>query len=151
MAAHSEQYLKRTPRSWKQGTMERFNTLLSYLQFISLNVFIDDLSFKNIIIKNGQLNGIIDVDWLFSGDLNFYLSKIAVECLIKNIDMTCIVFFSSELGTRYHRHAFEYYTILSCFEVLYWENRVSTNSNYYSESAFRRDRAYLEHSFAQTT
>ena len=41
-----------------------------YFEKIEPKAFLDDVSNKNLIIHNGDISGIIDLDWMGFGDYN---------------------------------------------------------------------------------
>lgn len=101
-------------RLWKMS-----EPLREYFERVKPTAYLDDISTKNLLIKNGRVSGIIDVDWMGVGDkltfaamsnvalLNMDCDTYYIDCLLNemNIDLT-------------ERKAFVFYSLLFCVDFM---------------------------------
>jgi len=67
----------------------------SYLQNVEPTCFLDDLTVKNVIVENGELQGIVDLDGVCYGDPLYWLSLAEVTSILDvGLDT---VFYGNEL------------------------------------------------------
>lgn len=135
------------PIKWHVAMSESLRDHNWFLKSRKSHVFIDDLSLKNIIIHDGYLAGIIDVDWLFSGDILFFVAKVYSECTMHGYDFSFPDALLAMVEADMPKSVLDFYINLYCFEILSWENIDSVNGNHLSEEVYRRVREYLKSFF----
>lgn len=103
--------------------VEKIKSQMSLLDDYFSNVkpiaYLDDISTKNLLINNGKLSGIIDVDWMGVGDnLTFialtYVALLNMECKTDYVD-----YLLEERGcTDSEQKAFLFYSLLFCVDLM---------------------------------
>ncbi len=101
-------------RLWKIS-----GSLRDYFEQVMPTAYLDDISTKNLLIKNGRVSGIIDVDWIGVGDkltfatmsnvalLNMDLDTYYIDCLLNEMNINCT-----------ERKAFVFYSLLFCVDFM---------------------------------
>lgn len=93
--------------------------LAGYFASIRPTVYLDDISTKNLLIHNGQVSGVIDVDWIGIGDVLTFVALTNMALL----NMDCDTDFVSYLLDEFHsdkieREAFLFYTLMFCVDFM---------------------------------
>ena len=58
-----------------------------YFKKVEPRAFLDDISNKNLIIHNGDISGIIDLDWMGFGDLLYFVGYNNMALLDMEVDI----------------------------------------------------------------
>ncbi len=96
--------------------MERFDEYFSSIESVP---FLDDITTKNVIIQNGKLNGIVDVDELCFGDKLFHLGLTKMALLSQNSDTDYIDFISDEYNlSNLQLQVLDFYTAVCCVDFM---------------------------------
>ncbi|MCX6732947.1 MAG: phosphotransferase [Candidatus Roizmanbacteria bacterium] len=86
-----------------------------YLKSITPVAFLDDTTTKNVIIHNGELSGIVDVDFVCFGDPLYVFSLTKMAFLSNNFDMDYISYWLANLNlTAKQQKAIMIYTMIHC-------------------------------------
>jgi len=89
--------------------------------FMSINpvVFLDDIQTKNVLISNGKLVGIVDIDEIGYGDPLVVVGVTNMALLLMKADTNYIDYWLDEMQANdIQRRALTYYTLLSCIEFM---------------------------------
>jgi hypothetical protein len=81
--------------------------------------FLDDITTKNVIVYEGKLNGIIDIDWIGFGDPLFTPALTKVSLLFSGYDTEYVDFWLEQLDLNENAmKRFELYTALFCANLI---------------------------------
>jgi aminoglycoside phosphotransferase len=91
----------------------------NYFSKIEPIAFFDDITTKNVIVKDGRLSGIVDVDWMCFGDsvLTIALTQMALlseDCELDYIDFWCD---EAQLNAE-QRKILNLYTAMCCVDFM---------------------------------
>jgi aminoglycoside phosphotransferase (APT) family kinase protein len=99
-----------------QALMPRFS---SYFKQIAPRPFLDDTTTKNVLVDQGRLSGIVDVDYVCFGDPLFTVALTQMALLSMGADTTYTDVWCELLDlTDEQRAAFQFYTCLFCVDFL---------------------------------
>lgn len=106
---------------WKKvDTLE--NILSKYDEYfnkIEPIPFLDDVSTKNVIINNGELSGIIDLDWLCFGDKLYIIALTNMALISMGADTNYIKYWTEEIGiTKEQEKVLNLYTLIFCLDFM---------------------------------
>jgi len=88
----------------------------SYLASVEPIAFLDDVTTKNVLIQDGRLIGIIDLDWLCFGDSLYFIALTNMALLNSDRDTKYIEYLLEEVkATDYEREIVKLYTLVFCF------------------------------------
>lgn len=98
---------------------EQIPYLQQYFSSISPTAYFDDISTKNLLIHNGKVSGVIDIDWMGYGDrLTFiamtYVALVNMGCETDYIDYLLEESVCSEI----EKTAFLFYCLLYCVDFM---------------------------------
>lgn len=98
---------------------EAAKALEDYFSAVKPVAYLDDISSKNLLIDEGRVSGVIDVDWMGIGDRLTYvaLTRMALLDLAYDTDYTdCLL---TEIKPNDdQRRAFQFYTLLYCVDFM---------------------------------
>lgn len=99
-----------------RGEMGRFST---YFAGIGPTAYLDDITTKNLLVHNGRLSGIIDIDWIGMGDR---LTQPALTCMAL-LNMECDTDYARYIleGMRpseIQKKAFVFYMLMYCVDFM---------------------------------
>jgi len=81
--------------------------------------FLDDITTKNVLIHDGKLAGIVDIDEICHGDSLLTIGLTNMSLLSMNADTRYIDFWLDELcATPVQRKAVDFYTLLFCIDFM---------------------------------
>lgn len=101
-------------RLWKMS-----GSLRDYFEGVKPTAYLDDISTKNLLIKNGRVSGIIDVDWIGVGDRLTFAAMSNVALLNMDCDTYYIDCLLNEMNiNRTERKAFVFYSLLFCVDFM---------------------------------
>lgn len=90
-----------------------------YFSQVKPTAYLDDISSKNLLIHNGHLSGIIDVDWIGLGDKLTYIALTYVALLNMEYDTDYVSFLLEETAlTLIQRKAFYFYSLMYCVDFM---------------------------------
>lgn len=97
-------------------TLKSFiNAKNEYLENIQPTPFLDDITTKNVLIENGELQGIVDLDNLCFGDPMWHVSLTKMALLSDEADLDYIGYWLEAMGaTQEERIMVEIYTAIHC-------------------------------------
>ncbi len=103
--------------------VERLRTLTKGLEAYFTNVqplaYLDDISSKNLLIHNGQLSGIIDVDWMGIGDRLTFVALTYMALLNMEYDTDYVDYILKEMQVNdAQRKAFLFYSLMYCVDFM---------------------------------
>lgn len=91
----------------------------TYFVAIQPTAFLDDTTTKNVLVHNGRLSGIVDVDVVCFGDPLFTLALTQMALLKRGYDTEYITFWSDALElTAEQRAVLTLYTAIFCVDFL---------------------------------
>ena len=94
-------------------------TLWDYFETLQPRAYLDDITTKNLLIQNGHVSGIIDVDWLEYGDWLTFVAMTYVSLLNMDCDTVYVHYLLEEMHiTPEQRLAFQFYALLFCVDFM---------------------------------
>lgn len=91
----------------------------SYLARVVPTAFLDDTTTKNVIVHNGRLSGIVDVDVVCYGDPLWTIGLTHMALLNQGEDLDYITAWTQQVHiTDEQRHAVQFYTAVFCVDFL---------------------------------
>ena len=95
---------------------EKYN---EYFNKIEPKAFLDDISNKNLIIYNGEISGIIDLDWMGFGDLLYFIGYNNMALLDMEVDTKYVDYMIQELKlNEFQKEIVLFYTLVLLYEEL---------------------------------
>lgn len=93
--------------------------LKDYLNSVNPIPYLDDISTKNLLIHNGKLSGVIDIDWLGIGDVLTFIAMTRVALLNMGMDTRYVEHLLDELHPNEMEYrAFVFYCLLFCVDFM---------------------------------
>lgn len=93
--------------------------LEKYFAGVKPAAYLDDISTKNLLIHNGRLSGIIDIDQIGAGDDLTYIAMTYVALLNMDCDTDYAEYLLKERGcTASEMKAFWFYSLLYCVDFM---------------------------------
>jgi len=93
--------------------------LEEYFTSVKPIAYLDDISSKNLLIHEGKLSGIIDVDWIGVGDRLTFVALTHMALLNLEYDTDYVKYLLEELRvTEEERRAFLFYTLMYCVDFM---------------------------------
>lgn len=97
-----------------------------YLDQVRPIPYLDDISTKNLLIHEGKLSGIIDIDWIGLGDMLTFVALSKVALLNMDLDTKYIDYLLDEIHpTLVEYKAFIFYCLIFCVDFMGKEVRNS--------------------------
>jgi Ser/Thr protein kinase RdoA (MazF antagonist) len=104
---------------WVDRVAERLPALDGYFSTIEPVPFLDDTTVKNVIVHDGELSGIVDVDWVCFGDPLFTVALTRMALLARCFDTDYIDFWTADLDLSVEQQAaLSFYTALFCVDFM---------------------------------
>lgn len=98
---------------------EQAGQLAEYFAQIKPIAYLDDVSTKNLLIHEGRISGIIDIDWMGIGDKLTYVAMTNMALLNMECDTTYVQYILEEMQvTAVQRRAFLFYTLMFCVDFM---------------------------------
>jgi len=95
---------------------EKYN---EYFNKVEPKAFLDDISNKNLIIHNGDISGIIDLDWMGFGDLLSFVGYNNMALLDMEVDTNYIDYIIRELNLNdFQKQIVLFYTLVFCVDFM---------------------------------
>jgi hypothetical protein len=94
---------------------ELLNKFDDYFQSIKPIPFLDDTTTKNVLINNGKLSGVIDLDWICFGD-RLYFIALTNMALINSLDDTKYIDYliEEQKASDFDKAIIKLYTLVFC-------------------------------------
>lgn len=90
-----------------------------YLDKVSPTPYLDDISTKNLLIYEGKLSGIIDIDWIGLGDMLTFAALTKVALLNMNLDTKYVDYLLENIHPNAIEHkAFVFYCLIYCLDFM---------------------------------
>ena len=81
--------------------------------------YLDDISSKNLLVHNGQISGIIDIDWMGIGDKLTYVALTNMALLNMEYDTDYVKYILEEMQVNdVEKKAFLFYTLMYCVDFM---------------------------------
>lgn len=106
--------VEKVDRLWKSA-----EKLDKYFLSIEPIAYLDDVSTKNLLIHNGRISGIIDIDWIGVGDKLTYVAMTNMALLNMECDTDYVKYILDEmLLNDIQKKAFLFYTLMFCVDFM---------------------------------
>lgn len=93
--------------------------LKDYFASINPVAYLDDISSKNLLIHNGRISGIIDIDWIGIGDKLTFVALTYMALLNLEYDTDYVKYILDEMQVSdIERKAFLFYTLMYCVDFM---------------------------------
>ncbi len=93
--------------------------LAEYFETIKPTPYLDDISTKNLLIHEGRVSGVIDIDWMGVGDKLTYAAMTKMALLNMGCDTDYVTYLLNEMQlTEIEKKAFAFYTLLYCVDFM---------------------------------
>ena len=103
----------------------------NYLPEIKPTAFLDDISNKNVLIHNGELAGIVDIDEMGYGDSIEVVGFTKLALLAQNADEKYTDYWLDEMqASAAQRKAMNFYVLLYCVDFMSEQGAVFANGNF---------------------
>lgn len=99
--------------------MKAAEGLEDYFAGIKPVAYLDDISTKNLLIHEGKVTGVIDIDWMGAGDNLTYVAMTNMALLNMRYDTDYVTYLLEEMQlSEEERKAFAFYTLLFCGDFM---------------------------------
>ena len=93
--------------------------LQHYFEQLTPRPYLDDITTKNLLVKDGHISGIIDVDWMGFGDRLTFIALTHMALLNLQYDTTYTQYLLDQLPiTPEQQRAFQFYTLMYCVDFM---------------------------------
>jgi len=93
--------------------------LAAYFTCVEPVAYLDDISTKNLLIHEGRVSGVIDIDWMGVGDKLTYVALTNMALLDMGCDTDYVAYLLEEMNlTEIEKRAFAFYTLLFCVDFM---------------------------------
>jgi len=98
---------------------EEMPVLNEYFSQIKPVAYLDDISTKNLLIHNGKVSGVIDIDWMGIGDNLTFIAMTYVALRNMDCETDYVDYLLEERGgTGMERKAFRFYCLMFCVDFM---------------------------------
>ena len=98
---------------------EQAEQLEEYFTRVKPIAYLDDISSKNLLIHNGRISGIIDIDWIGIGDKLTYVALTNMALLNMRYDTDYVTYILDEMQINdIEKKAFLFYTLMFCVDFM---------------------------------
>lgn len=98
---------------------ELMEPLEDYFASIKPVAYLDDVSTKNLLIHNGRISGIVDIDWMGIGDKLTYVALTNMALLNMECDTDYVKYILEEMQLNdVEKKAFLFYTLVFCVDFM---------------------------------
>ena len=134
-----------------KGQAVKLKTYFSNVQPIA---YLDDISTKNLLIHNGRISGIIDIDWMGIGDQLTFVAMTNVALLNMDCDTDYVNYILEEMQVNEtEKQAFLFYSLLYCVDFMgergmqFMDKKIEVNDAVISRLNGIYERLWSEFSF----
>ena len=93
--------------------------LQKYFENVKPIPYLDDISTKNLLIHNGHISGIVDIDWIGIGDKLTYVALTNMALLNMEYDTDYVKYILDEMQVSdIEKKAFLFYTLMFCVDFM---------------------------------
>ena len=93
--------------------------LAEYFASVKPIAYLDDISTKNLLIYEGRVSGVIDIDWMGVGDRLTYVAMTKMALMNMGCDTDYVTYLLDEMRlTEMEKKAFTFYTLLVCVDFM---------------------------------
>ena len=93
--------------------------LAEYFETIKPIAYLDDISTKNLLIHEGRVSGVIDIDWMGVGDKLTFVALTKMALMNMGCDTDYVTYLLDEMQlTEMEKKAFAFYTLLCCVDFM---------------------------------
>ena len=90
-----------------------------YLDKVPIAPYLDDISTRNLLIYEGNVSGIIDIDWMGFGDMLTFVALTRVSLLNMDLDTKYIDYLLDEIRPNTIEYkAFIFYCLIYCVDFM---------------------------------
>ena len=108
----------------------KMNGLNKYFTNVRPTAFLADISTKNVLVHEGKLSGIVDVDEICYGDSLFVVGLTNMALLATEADTDYVDYWLGEIGaSEEERKAVIFYTLLFCLDFMGEQGMKFDNGN----------------------
>jgi len=98
---------------------KKLDNYASYLAQIEPRCFLDDITTRNVIVHNGELSGIVDVDFVCFGDNLLTTALTQMSLINSRADLDYIDYWCEAADvTEQQREVLVFYTALFCVDFM---------------------------------
>lgn len=98
---------------------EKMSDFAEYFANVKPIPYLDDISSKNLLINNGQVSGIIDIDWIGFGDRLTFAALTKIAFLDLGYDTDYITYLLKEMQVcGIEKTVFDFYTLMFCVDFM---------------------------------
>lgn len=106
--------VEKVERLWK--AVEQLD---EYFQTVQPIAYLDDISSKNLLIHQGRISGIIDIDWIGVGDKLTFVALTNMALLNSEYDTDYVKYILEEMQVNdIQKKAFLFYTLMYCADFM---------------------------------
>ena len=106
--------VEKVDRLWESA-----EELDGYFSSIEPIAYLDDISTKNLLIHNGRISGIVDIDWIGIGDKLTYVALTNMALLNMECDTDYVKYILDEMRlSDDQKKAFLFYTLMFCVDFM---------------------------------
>lgn len=90
-----------------------------YFSSVKPIAYLDDISSKNLLIYNGRISGIIDIDWIGTGDMLTFAALTNMALRDLGYDTDYVTYILEEMQVNdVQKRAFLFYTLMYCVDFM---------------------------------
>lgn len=98
---------------------EKMSDFAEYFANVKPIPYLDDISSKNLLINNGRVSGIIDIDWIGFGDCLTFVALTKMAFLDLGYDTDYITYLLEEMQiSGIEKTVFDFYTLMFCVDFM---------------------------------
>ncbi len=99
--------------------LKEAGNLDAYFASIKPIAYLDDISTKNLLIHEGRVSGVVDIDWMGVGDKLTYVAMTRMALLNMGCDTDYVTYLLEEMRlTEAEKKAFAFYALLYCVDFM---------------------------------
>lgn len=93
--------------------------LAEYFASVKPIAYLDDISTKNLLIHEGRVTGVIDIDWMGEGDKLTFAAMTKMALMNMGCDTDYVTYLLDEMHlNEVEKKAFAFYTLLYCVDFM---------------------------------
>lgn len=93
--------------------------LAEYFETIKPVAYLDDISTKNLLIHEGRVSGVIDIDWMGVGDKLTFAAMTKMALMNMGCDTDYVTYLLDEMHlNEVEKKVFAFYTLLYCVDFM---------------------------------
>lgn len=125
--------------------------LNQYFAGVEPTPYLDDISSKNLLIHEGKISGIIDIDWIGIGDKLTYVALTQMALLNLEYDTDYVEYILEEMQvSETEKQVFLFYTLMYCVDFMgergmqFMDKRVEVNEKIVDRLNHIYDKLWME-------